>query len=55
MTDTSRSEEYLKELTELTENPIHKQLISAYTGDNPKKSIELELGQILLDMLEHED
>ncbi len=55
MSDTSRLEKYLEELSELTEDPVHKQLIAAYTGDNPKKSMEMELGLILSELVKHED
>ncbi|MDP2720020.1 MAG: hypothetical protein Q8P44_09415 [Dehalococcoidia bacterium] len=55
MSDTSRLEQYLRELAELTKDPIHKQLIAAYTGDNPTKSMEIELGRILNMVVKHED
>ena len=55
MTYTSRLEQYLNELAELTEDSVHKQLITAYTGDNPKKSMEMVLGLILSELVKHED
>ncbi len=55
MPETSRLELYLKELSELAEDPIHKKLIAAYTSDNPKKSMEIELGRILNQVLKDED
>jgi hypothetical protein len=55
MTDLSKLEKYSKELAELTEDPIHKRLITAYTGDNPKASMEAELSRILDEVMKHED
>ncbi len=55
MADLSRLQIYLKELSELTDNPIHKRLINAYEGDNPKESVESELGQISKEALEDEN
>ena len=55
MTELSKIEKYLKELIELTEDPVHKRLIASYKGDNPKQSIEAELGLILEEVIGRED
>lgn len=55
MPEISRLQQYLKELAKLTTDPIHKRLISAFMGDNPKESMEAELGKILSEVVKHED
>lgn len=55
MSDLSKVEKYLKELAELTEDPVHKRLIAAYKGDSPKASMEAELSQILDEVMKRED
>jgi len=55
MTEPSRLELYLKELDALVTDPIHKGLLAAYTGDDPKESVELELDRLLIDILKSED
>ncbi len=55
MPEPSRLEQYMKELDALTTDPIHKRLIAAYTGDNPKESMELELGKLLSQVVNRED
>jgi hypothetical protein len=46
---------YLTELMDRLSNPVHKRLIQAYEGSDPKESMESELGEILLEVLHHED
>jgi len=48
-------EQYLKDLDALTTDSIHKLLIGAYNGDNPKKSMEQELGRLLMQVVKRED
>ena len=55
MTEPSRLELYLEELKALVTDPIHKRLLSAYTGDEPKESVELELDRLLIEVLKSED
>ena len=55
MTELSRLELYLEELKALVTDPIHKRLLAAYTGDKPKKSVELELDRLLIEVLKSED
>ena len=55
MTELSKIERYLNELTEITDNPIHKRLIASYKGDDPKQSMETELGKIFEEVIKHED
>ena len=55
MIESSRLELYLQELKALVTDPIHKRLLSAYTGDDPKESVELELDRLLIEVLESED
>jgi hypothetical protein len=55
MPENLKLQKYLQELSEQTTNPIHKRLISAYTGDNPKESVENELSKILSEVLKNED
>jgi len=55
MTERSRLELYLEELKALVKDPVHKRLLAAYTGDEPKNSVELELDRLLLEVLKSED
>ena len=55
MAETSRLDLYLEELKALVTDPIHQTLISAYTGDRPKESVELELDRLLIDVIRSED
>jgi hypothetical protein len=55
MTEPSRLELYLEELKTLVTDPIHKRLLAAYTGDEPKESVELELNRLLIEVLKIED
>ena len=55
MTEPSRLELYLDELKTLTTDPIHKILLAAYTGDQPKESVERELNRLLTEVLQRED
>jgi hypothetical protein len=55
MIESSRLELYLQELKALVTDPIHKRLLSAYTGDEPKESVELELDRLLIEVLKSED
>ena len=55
MTELSNFEKYLKELDDLTEDPIHKRLINAYKENNPMESMEAELGRILAEVMNRED
>jgi hypothetical protein len=45
----------LNELEEKVTNPVHKRLIQAYKGNDPRKSMEDELGKILIEVLRRED
>lgn len=51
----SSFEEYLDELLAELSDPVHKRLIQAYQGNDPVKSMESELGEILMEVLHHED
>ena len=51
----SSREEYLDELLAELSDPIHKQLIQAYRGNDPVQSMESELGKILMEVLKRED
>jgi len=55
MDGPSRLELYLEELKKLVTDPTHKTLLSAYTGDRPKESVELELDRLLIEVLRSED
>jgi len=55
MAEVSNVEAYLKELADGTEDQIHKRLIAAYKGNNPKEQIEKEFGNILSEVISHED
>jgi len=48
-------EEYLDELLAELSDPVHKRLIQAYRGNDPVKSMESKLGEILMEVLNHED
>lgn len=50
-----RFKEYKTELVQKVPDPIHKRIIEAYQLNNPVKSMEDELGRILLDALHDED
>lgn len=45
----------LNELMEKVTSPLHKRLIQAYKGSDPRKSMEDELGKILIEVLHRED
>jgi len=58
-TETSSAELTIKTyqtdlITRLT-NPIHKRLVQSYSSSSPVRSMENELGKILLEVLENED
>ena len=55
MPELSNIEKFGKELVDRTEEPVHKRLIAAYKGENPKEQIERELGNILKEVISHED
>lgn len=55
MASPSRLDLYLEELKALVTDPIHKTLLSAYTGDKPKEAVELELDRLLIEILRSED
>ena len=55
MDNISRLQQYLKELAELTTEPMHKRLISAYMGNNSKESMEVELGKSVSEVMKHEE
>jgi len=48
-------EKYIEEFLAALSDPIHKRLIQAYQGSDPVKSMESELGKILLEALHCED
>ena len=51
----SSHEEYLDELLAELSDPVHKQLIKAYQGNDPVQSMESELRKILMEVLQRED
>jgi len=51
----SPREKYIEELLAMLSDPIHKRLIQAYQGSDPVKSMESELGEILMEALHRED
>lgn len=53
--NNSRREEFLKELQKELSDPLHRRLIQVYLGDDPVRSMESELGRILLEVLHRED
>ena len=46
---------FLEELHSELSDPIHKRLIKAYQGSDPVQSMESELVNILLEILDNED
>ena len=50
-----RHEEFLKELLAEISDPLHRRLVQAYQGDDPVKSMEEELSNILLEVLNREN
>jgi hypothetical protein len=55
MAEMSKIANYVKELVGQTEDPILKRLIAAYQGDSPQEFVEAELGNILNEVISHED
>ena len=51
----SNLQKHLTDLMDGLSNPVHKRLIQAYKGGDPKGSMESELGKILSEVLHHED
>jgi hypothetical protein len=47
-------EEFLNELQAKAQDPVHIRLIKAYCGDDPVKSMEEELSEILLEVFRSE-
>ena len=47
--------EYIDELLDELYDPVHKQLIKSYQGDDPVQSMESELKKILIEALHRED
>jgi len=45
-----KKEQLLQELISNLPNPIHKRLIEAYESESPLRSMESELGKILLEI-----
>jgi len=50
-----RQREYLTELLNEILDPNHKRMIQAYQGDDPVNAMEIELGKLLLEILNRED
>lgn len=50
----SRRDKFLKELLEQISDPIHRRLIEAYAGENPVRSMESKLSEILMEVLRRE-
>jgi hypothetical protein len=46
---------FMDELLAHLSDPIHKQVIQAHSGVDPVKSMEAEIGKILLEVLNRED
>ncbi len=46
---------YLDELKEAVQNPVQRRLLEAYRGENPVDEMELELGKILYEVVEHRE
>lgn len=46
-----RKADLIKEIGEQVENPIHKRILAAYSEANPVNSMELELQNILLEII----
>ncbi len=55
ISQNSSHEKYLDELLEKLSEPVHKRLIQAYQGNDPVQSMESELANILIEVLQHED
>ena len=55
-TDSQHSSvrKHLDNLLNKLPDPVHKRIIRAYRGDNPTKSMESELQQILMEVLSRE-
>ena len=51
----SRRQDFLDELLEEVSVSLHKRLIKACQSDDPVASMEEELGEILLEVLNRED
>lgn len=53
---SSRCEEFINELLEEISDPVHKRLVQTYLVSNdPVRSMESELGKILIEVLNSED
>lgn len=52
---SNKTESFLSEIYEYLSEPIHKQIINAYSQDNPSDSMENELNNILLKVISNED
>ena len=50
-----RIETYLGEVLEKIQDQKHKRILQAYKGDNPVHSMEMELGKIVMEIVNRED
>jgi len=51
----STCDKYIHELLAEISDPVHRQLIQAYRGTDPVRSMESELAEILMEALHRED
>ena len=52
---SKKRDKFLAELLAKISEPIHKRLIRAYRGDEPVRSMEYELSEILKEVLRREN
>ena len=51
----SQKEKHLAEILETLSDPFHKRIIAEYQSDDPVQSMETELGEIIMEIINRED
>jgi hypothetical protein len=51
----AKQNEIINEIIELLTDPIHRRIVKAYAGEEPKSSMELELSEVILEIWKDED
>ena len=47
--------DFLQEFVKILKDPTHSRIVGAYTGANPLRSMEEELGKVLTELVQDED
>lgn len=53
--NNSQQGKHLAEILETLSDPFHKRIIAEYQSDDPVQSMETELGEIIMEIINRED